>query len=170
MGRPPLRPQPESVRDGGIRVKTRRKGGGNQAGELDVPEQYRQPGIDYQWIRESVYGKEEPSYVSSMFENGWEPVQLADMPSFGAQGSQGVVRKDGAVLCWRPLELTQEAREEDYARAVGQVRGNVQQMLTTDPAKGLPVAGAKFNSSFERPSGEFNVHKAATSRVMDVED
>lgn len=166
MGRPPLRDPEPTIRDGGIRKKTRRRQANDDP--FAIPAHYMKEGIDYNWKRESVFGKEgeeEHSYMAGLKENGWEPVRLSDMPSFGRPGAQGVVRRDGSVLMWRPKELSVEAKVEDYERAKGQVDNNFRRRMSEDPAEGLPLRGAKMGRKFDGIPSDVRVVRTAVDQL-----
>ena len=74
------------------------------------------PGISYEWKAESSYGKENREHMANCHDNHWRAVPEDRHPGL-------VTRKDGQVLMERPAYLTQDARQEDYDIALGQVRG-----------------------------------------------
>ena len=170
MARPSLRPDPDTVRDGSLRSRSRRRRADDNA--LYVPEEYKQPGMSYEWKKESVLGQEDPSYMSSQMENGWEPVALEKMPRFGRKGEVGVVRREGLVLCERPVELTREAEEEELERARNVVLNNQRKMLGADYGAGMPNRGSKIRSSYgEAPAGRIPITSQATTRgTVELED
>lgn len=166
MGRPPLRPSPEPIRDGGIRSDAPRRRRGRNAQHHDdfaVPNEYRKPDMTYEWKRESVLGKEDNAYMAGLRENGWEPVTLADMPVYGREGETGVVRRDGQVLCARPKELTYEAKVEDYQIARQQVEMNQEAMLGKVFQPGVPRKNAEgYKVKYDSLPPDFRTVKHAT--------
>lgn len=80
-----------------------------------VREEY---GQDLQWVTDTVHGKVEAAMRQDFAINAWEPV-TPDM--FGGifdgmytrKGHKGEIEYGGLILMYRPLELTQEAIEED---------------------------------------------------------
>jgi hypothetical protein len=160
MGRPPLRAASEPARDG-IRTRTRRRA---TEDKMFVPPELKIPGMSYEWKREATLGQEDPQYLSSLMENGWENVSLEEMPNFGRDGDSGVVRRDGQVLMKRPIELTKEARIEDYQIARQQVLGNASKMSGGDVA-GLPVRGGQQKTDYRDMPGDFAVSRTATTQI-----
>lgn len=84
----------------------------------EIPE-----GSSYEWKRYSVMGEEQPFYLASMREQGWEPVNPKRHPTWVPPGySQPHILKGGLILMERPIELTEEARRESRFEAKRQTR------------------------------------------------
>lgn len=114
-------------------------------------------GWDYEWKRDTVYGKKDPSYEVQTARKGWEFVPADRHRPMMPEGWTGdFIERDGMVLMERPLIITQRARDIEYAKARGQVRAKEQQ-LTGAPAgdaspfdrtnKGSPLV--KIGRSYE---------------------
>lgn len=130
-GRPPgtrtlrtsdVRAEPE-VREEAVRpAKTRSRRAGSGADRLGVPREIKegleQDGVDIQWVTDSVNGMPFPHRRATFEADGWEAV-TPDMfggvfdGMFMRKEHQGEISFEGLVLMWRPLELTQEARQEE---------------------------------------------------------
>lgn len=160
MSRPSIRPDAEPMRPG-IRARRRRTNEDNFA----IPPELKRPGLSYEWKKESCLGQEDPMYMSSLLDNGWENVQLEEMPCFGREGETGAVRRGGQVLMRRPIELTKEARVEDWQIARAQVKGNAAKMMGADAVEGLPARGNNMNSKYDQMPGDFGVVKTATTQL-----
>lgn len=79
--------------------------------------------ISYEWKRYSTVGQEDPFYIASMREQGWEPVPPSRHPNWLPPGYTGQhILKGGLMLMERPIELSIEARLEERALAKRQVR------------------------------------------------
>lgn len=92
-------------------------------------ESARPEGFTYQWNAVAVIGNEDivSRQMASMMRNGWTPVPASRHPElhgFKKPGPEDHIIIGGQMLMERPVEMTEEAREEDYQRAVGQVRQN----------------------------------------------
>jgi hypothetical protein len=78
---------------------------------------------DRQWVRVSVHGWEDVDNQVNMQENGWRPIS-ANRPGwegrFMPPGYTGAIQKGGLMLMERPIELTQEARQEERRIVRGQ--------------------------------------------------
>lgn len=98
----------------------------------EIPE-----GSSYEWKRWSVHGQEDPFYIASMREQGWEPVDPRRHPNWVPPGyNQPYIIKGGQILMERPIELTQEARAEQRQLAKRQVREAEQRVGLTPRGTG----------------------------------
>jgi len=79
--------------------------------------------ISYEWKRWSNLGQEDPFYIASMREQGWEPVPPSRHPNWVPPGyDRPHIIKSGLILMDRPIELTLEARREELQASRRQVR------------------------------------------------
>jgi len=93
----------------------------------EIPE-----GSSYEWKRFSINGQEDPFYLASMREQGWEPVNPKRHPTWVPPGySQPHIIKGGLILMERPVELTGEARREQRMLAKTQMREAEQRLGMT---------------------------------------
>jgi len=76
----------------------------------------------YEWKRESCYGQPDTDHQVNLRENHWTPVPAERHPQMMPLDFKGPIRKDGMVLMERPQYLTDEARQEDYEFATGEVQ------------------------------------------------
>jgi hypothetical protein len=98
--------------------------------EFSIPDDLREPGWDYQWIRTSVHGQEDVSNQVNMQENGWRFVPASRKGwdgRFMPKGYQGAIFKSGLSLMERPAVLTEEARKEAGMRVREQSQAQRQQ-------------------------------------------
>jgi hypothetical protein len=160
MTRPAMREESESGRPP-VRARRRR----SNEDKFAVPSEYRTPGVSYEWKKESCLGEEDPMYMSSLIENGWVNVQLEEMPAFGRTGETGAVRRGGQVLMKRPIELTKEARIEDWQAARSQVKGNVSKMTGADAIEGMPNRGNKVQVNYDQMPADARMFKSATTQI-----
>ena len=113
--------------------KTRKRKSGSDQYYIDpslIP-----PGVSYEWKREATYGAKDYSYTMGLQENGWEPVPAARHPNFMPPGYSGAIERGGLVLMERPIELTEEARQEDYQNALAPIRANAQRLGEAGPGE-----------------------------------
>ena len=114
--REPSRSKTKEVIGRNGKVLSRKRG--NNIDKFHVPAHLIPPGWDYEWKRETILGQEDSAHMRSMSENGWTPVDASAHPGyFMADTYTGPIRRDGMLLMERPLELTKEARQEDYTAA-----------------------------------------------------
>ena len=67
-------------------------------------------------------GLEDPFYIASMREQGWEPVDPRRHPTWVPPGyDKPHIIKGGQILMERPIELTNEARAEAKMLATKQI-------------------------------------------------
>lgn len=99
------------------KVRARKNSGTDQ---LHIPQHLIPPGMDYQWVTDTVAGQPAPQVRMSYEANAWEPVPATRHPGmFMPKGYEGEINVGGLVLMERPMELTMEAREEEYVAARG---------------------------------------------------
>lgn len=112
---------------------------------FDVPPGVIAEGMTGQWVRESVLGKEDTDHLIDSARNGWTPVpssRLVNTYDGGAQSriaamlgdgvsaklSEGHIRKRGLILCERPAEVTEDARERDAIKATKRLRDQLERV------------------------------------------
>lgn len=111
------------------------------------------PGMAYEWKRYEVLGQHDHSYSQSLSENGWDPVDASRHPDLMPPGHKGAIIRDGLMLMERPVELSEEAKAEDYQMARDQVRVNEAKMadtphgtMTRDHATARPRVGRSYEA------------------------
>lgn len=73
---------------------------------------------DFEWKAYETYGKANYAQVRAHHEQGWRPVMHSDFPDrFAPAGTEGAVRINDMIFMHRPMRLTVQARQEDYAKA-----------------------------------------------------
>lgn len=127
----PRDPRPAPIRErrtgrieveghGGVKLSRKRSG---NTDPYAIPPHVIPTGWDYQWNTYTIVGQQAVDSQILMAENGWRPVpseRHAGM--FMPEGHKGHILRGGMILEERPMALTIEAREEDQAKATGQVR------------------------------------------------
>jgi len=83
-----------------------------------LPEPNPVPGWRFKYIRTAVMGQIDPTNVSTMFREGWEPVKASEVPEIMHQRDNNPnsrypdgVEIGGLLLCKAPEELVQSRRE-----------------------------------------------------------
>ncbi len=115
--------------------------------EFHIPKDQIPVGTSYQWNNYTVFGQNNPSYDSHMLMQGWRPVDSTRHPHLVPEGYKGPLIVKGQVLMERPMELTLEARQEDYERAIGEVQRKEEQLYGT-PAGTMPRSRANGSNDF----------------------
>lgn len=78
--------------------------------------------VSYEWKRVSCYGQPDHSHQIEVRENHWRPVPAERHPHLMPSNvTSGSIERDGLILMERPLYLTEDARREDFAKAVGPI-------------------------------------------------
>ncbi len=102
------------------------------ADKFYFPKEQIPPGSSYEWKRLSVYGLEDPFYIASMREQGWEPVDPKRHANLlPADYKERYIVREGLILMERPEELTRQAEEEMKTIARRQVREAEQRLGMT---------------------------------------
>jgi hypothetical protein len=84
---------------------------------------------DFEWKAYETYGKQDYSRLRAYHDQGWRNVPHSMFPDrFAPAGTEGPVIVNDMVLMERPMRLTVQAREEDYARATRAMRVNRMKM------------------------------------------
>lgn len=122
-----LSPKAESPRDRAARRAAEIRGHNGGALEDGTDQFYIDPasvpdGWCYEWKVRSVLGAEDPAREVDLRRRGWEPVEASRHPEMMPRGSTAAdITRKGMVLMERPLELTQEARNNELNAAREQV-------------------------------------------------
>lgn len=117
------------------RVRTRQRQQTIQS-PFDIPKDEIPEGSSYEWKRYSVSGNtadHDAFYLASMRRQGWEPVDPRRHPNWVPPGyDKPNIIRDGLILMERPIELTNDARQEMKSLAKTQVK-EAEQRLGLSP-------------------------------------
>jgi hypothetical protein len=155
--REPMRDAPRNGvfygRDGEVLTRKRKDTGDIFA----IPSELMDPDFEYQWNAVSVAGNQEILLDQNMMmsENGWRPVP-ADRPGFAGRftpvGAKGSIIRGGQRLDERPRAMCDDARAEERAKAMQQMR---------DKDAALTGGKANFNGTV---SEDMREHRGARPR------
>lgn len=167
--RPPVREaeiRAEPVREPVRKTRTHKLSDGVDPMTLPRPllESFWQNGLDLQWNSETVIGIPATQFENTrMQQQGWEPVTTGmfdgALDYLAPRGHKGQILYGASRLDWRPRELTEEARGEEYQMArraryaadekikSGAVDGVNADFMNTDHAK------AKANTFLRKEHG-----------------
>lgn len=139
--------------------------------EFDVPESAKEPDWDYQWNAVSVAGDSDIAlHMLQEFEaNGWRAVPSSRFPGrfmrTGTPGEAAIVRK-GLMLMERPKVLSEEARQEEYRKAVGQMRDRDQSLMGGKAdLRGQLGPGFEMGGKYRGTGGDLRM---SIDRALDV--
>lgn len=132
--------------------KTRLRKNASARSMLDLPQDIidvvkHQYGQDLQWVTDSVHGKAEAAMRQSFEINAWEPV-TTDMWNnlfdgmYTRKGHKGEIEYGGLVLMYRPLELSDEAAQEERSARDGALEAQ-RSMITNGVIPGM--AASSYN-------------------------
>lgn len=121
----------ETIRDSGVIAKTKkvRTRKGLNYNKFHVDPAIIPSGMDYQWNAVELLGMPQRHRRVGFEANGWEAVPASRHDGlFMPAGYNGEINIEGLVLMERPMELSEEARQEDFQRAVRQVADKEKQI------------------------------------------
>lgn len=101
--------------------------------KFHIPPEIIPDGWSYEWKRQSCYGQPDPDHQINLRANHWRSVPSDRHPQLMPDGHTGAITKDGQILMERPAYLTEEARQEDYEIAMGEVARKEAQLGHTPP-------------------------------------
>ena len=146
-GETKLRPGQYRGRNGEILTRERPK----TLNKFDFPDNIKEDGYSYQWVRTSVLGDSSLSEVPEMKRAGWREVPPDALKGYfkegNDEGSNHIVR-DGLLLVERPEGMTREAQEEARRSANSQYASQLQ--LVDDENLQLPPGVRPMARRIER--------------------
>lgn len=160
---PLIQPVVQSASDGEIRGRNGELLSRKRRDSSDIfhiPEELKDPKWDLQWNTVTVYEQPQTAQVLAMRENGWRPVPAgrfkgmfmpADYPD------DGEILRDGMRLEERPMELTEQAKTDEYIKATGLMSDQKQQLGLVQK---IPEGFSRENPTLRR------MEKAGTSRSI----
>lgn len=112
-------------------------------------------GMSYEWKRFTIRGMEDKQYQSKLRQRGyWSPVPASRHPElagFGVEGDQPIIIED-QILMERPIELTEERKRRNDAKAKRQVSDKMAEMEMGGKTPLKPQSGQnKIKRSMEIP-------------------
>jgi hypothetical protein len=94
--------------------------------QFEIPPHLKERGWDYQWLSEKILNNADVvrRHNHQMYQTGWRPVAAIGKWNgvFGPISDTGHIIVSDMGLYERPASLTEEAKAEDYKKAVGQMR------------------------------------------------
>lgn len=105
-------------------------------------------GWDYNWKRQEIAGMPDKAYEVELLQAGWEPVPAERHPDMVPPGHVGAITKKGMILMERPSEISNMAKQREFATARDLV-------INKERALGIAPAG-----TFERDSNRTGIKKS----------
>lgn len=107
-------------------------------------------GMSEEWKRYEIRGKEDTSHQTKLKQLGyWSAVPGSRLPRFGFDGDSPII-VDEMILMERPVELTNERKRRDDAKAKAVV-GEQVKSLELDGKISKEIKGTKVKRSMEIP-------------------
>lgn len=123
-------------RNGEILSRTKNK---KETDDFFIPREIIPGGWEYQWNVVTVTGESQNKMRLAMAAQGWRPVPAERHDGmFMSPGHKGAIERDGLILEERPRELCDEARDEEYHKAIAQVNDQNAHMGPTRKSLRLP--------------------------------
>lgn len=139
---------------------TRRARGVDGDTRLDVPDEYKREGWDYEYKTQRINGADvDSSDTAQIYEAGWRPVLAKSMPKLNPPGYTGkYVSRLGQILYTRPMSLTDEANAESFKLAEDQKFDKLMAASAVPTSRPGMIVPTKSELSIE---GVVGTHRAA---------
>jgi hypothetical protein len=139
---------------GGEALTRSRKGGTDP---FHVPSEIVPEGWSYQWNAVTIYNNPDLliGQQMQMYENGWRPVPAERHPGrYVPVNKTGDIIRDGMRLEERPIGMTKQAKNEETAAAMQQMRDRDESLMGSKAnVRGAMKNGFEMNSGRYRGTG-----------------
>lgn len=104
----------------------------------DVVDRFKDMGLELEWKRHAIGGKEEDYYHAELAQNYWEPVMIENYPAIAESllslgKKSGAIIKSDQILMVRPGYLCQDARDEQRELSNRLMNSNKAKMKEAPP-------------------------------------
>ena len=147
-----LRPGEYAGRNGEILKRSPVKAGN----KFDIPDDIKEPGWSYQWIRHTIYNSTEYSELPTMKRAGWREVPPDGLRGYFREQTpegQNYIADEGLILVERPEGMTKDARREQHAEASRHYKQQIHKIY--DENAKLPPGMKTWNAANEIDMGEY---------------
>lgn len=131
--------------------------------EFEIPTHLKDKDWDLQWVAVTVAGDSDIclNTVQEFEANGWRPVPASRFPGrfmkSGTAPGEAIVRK-GQMLMERPMVLSEEARAEEYRKAVTQMRDRDQSLMGREAnLRGGLAPGFEMGGKYRGTGGDLRM-------------
>jgi hypothetical protein len=117
------------------------------ANSLDVPDNVKERGMTYQWIRMSTHGDASTSEWAVMNRNGWRavpPGALNGYFDYLVPEGGNLIEFDGLALMERPEPMSQAAHERNYNVARAQYARTINHVFDDNYGASMPRGIVKW--------------------------
>lgn len=123
--------------------------------KFDIPDDVKEPGWSYQWIRHSIYNNTEYSEMAAMKRAGWREVHPDALKGYFREQTpegQSYIADEGLVLVERPAGMTRDAHNEALALANKHYQGQIHKIY--DETAQLPSGFKPMRGEYDRDAPE----------------
>lgn len=131
--------------------------------EFEIPKHLMEKDWDYQWVAVSVAGDNDIclNMLQEFEANGWRAVPASRFPGRfmknGTASDAAIVRK-GQMLMERPMSLTDEAKAEEYRKAVTQMKDRDQSLMGRNAnLRGNLAPGFEMGGKYRGTGGDLRM-------------
>ena len=181
-------PVRQAVRDGQVKLRPGEYMGRNgevlhrpkvRAGnKFDFPDEIKEPGWSYQWIRTNVLGDSSTSEIHSMKQTGWREVTPDQLKGYFKElipEGQSYIEMDGLRLMERPEGMTKDAQRESLDEANRQLaKASLDKIRDGDWVNNMPSGVVPWresmitqHDSYERAPSSWKPELKPRSMPMD---
>lgn len=156
--RAPIKEGPVELRNGeyeGRNGEILKRSPFKHSNKFDIPDDVKEPGWSYQWIRHSIYNNTEYSEMASMKRAGWREVHPDALKGYFREQTpegQNYISDEGLVLVERPAGMTRDAHNEALALANKHFQGQVSKIY--DPDYQLPSGFKSLRGEYDQGAPE----------------
>ncbi len=113
-----------------------------------LPNPTPDPNYRYRYIMTSINGQAQPTHVSKMMREGWEPVKAVDHPELLLEGSAktGNVETGGLMLCKQAIDRVQ-VRNEYYDQQAANQMASVDNSFMKNNDPRMPLFADRKSST-----------------------
>ena len=150
----------EPIREGEIKLRSGEYAGRNGevlkrapfkfGNKFDIPDDVKEPGWSYQWIRHSIYNSTDYSEMSAMKRAGWREVHPDALKGYFREQTpegQSCIIDEGLVLVERPQGMTDDAHREMRESANHHYRAQIHKIY--DETAQLPPGMKSWKAASE---------------------
>jgi hypothetical protein len=118
--------------------------------KFDIPDDVKEAGWSYQWIRHSIYNSTDYSEMSAMKRAGWREVHPDGLKGYFREQTpegQNCIIDEGLVLVERPAGMTRDAHNEMLMTANKHYEGQIHKIY--DETAQLPTGMKSWAAASE---------------------
>jgi len=108
-----------------------------------LPKVNEEPGWRFRWVRVATRGQDDPSNISGMLQEGWEPVKASEHPEVqlfkrGTERFPDSIEIGGLLLCKTPAEFVNQ-RNAHYQKQADMQMNSVDNNFMRESDARMPL-------------------------------